>query len=131
MWVEIIAGICLAWYVFIAIVCLIGYMQLYGRFLISKIWFAKLTNFRLRHYSAVPNKPVSSSLTTSKVPHVTVIRPVKGLEPYLYECLAATFHQDYPADKLTVHLCISSRDDPAYPVLQRLRQDFATYDVKV
>jgi ceramide glucosyltransferase len=65
------------------------------------------------------------------VPHVTVIRPVKGLEPYLYECLAATFHQDYPADKLTVHLCISSHDDPAYPVLQRLRQDFATYDVKV
>jgi ceramide glucosyltransferase len=85
----------------------------------------------LRHYSAVPDSPVSSSLTTPKVPHVTVIRPVKGLEPYLYECLAATFYQDYPADKLTVHLCISSRDDPAYPVLQRLRQDFAAYDVKV
>jgi hypothetical protein len=30
MWVEIIAGVCLAWYVFIAIVCLIGYAQLYG-----------------------------------------------------------------------------------------------------
>src|SRR2546423_12913581 len=29
MWVEIIAGFCLAWYVFIAIVCLIGYIQLY------------------------------------------------------------------------------------------------------
>jgi hypothetical protein len=36
MWVEIIAGICLAWYVFIAIVCLIGYVQLYGLLLISK-----------------------------------------------------------------------------------------------
>jgi ceramide glucosyltransferase len=65
------------------------------------------------------------------VPHVTVIRPVKDLEPYLYECLAATFHQDYPAEKLTIYFCISSRDDPAYPVLQRLLQDFSSYNVKV
>jgi hypothetical protein len=43
MWVEIIAGVCLAWYVFIAIVCLTGYVQLYGLFLDLQLWFAKLT----------------------------------------------------------------------------------------
>ena len=96
-----------------------------------KKWFAKLKSSRLRHYSTVPEKPVSSNLATDQVPHVTVIRPVKGLEPYLYECLAATFHQDYPAEKLTVHFCISSRDDPAYSVLQSLLHDFSTYDVKL
>ncbi len=66
-----------------------------------------------------------------EVPNVTVIRPVKGLEPYLYQCLAATFHQDYPAQKLTIHFCIASRDDPAYPILRRLMQDFASRDVKI
>ena len=92
---------------------------------------AKLTSSRLRHYSATPNKPVSSNLPIAQVPHVTVIRPVKGLEPYLYECLAATLHQDYPAEKLTVHFCISTRHDPAYPILQSLLQDFPANDVKV
>jgi ceramide glucosyltransferase len=131
MWVEIIAWICLAWYVFIAIVCLIGYIQLYDSPVDPNKFFPKLTSSRLRHYSAVPGRSVSSNLQTAQVPHVTAIRPVKGLEPYLYECLAATFHQDYPAEKLTVHLCISSRDDPAYPILQSLLQDFSAYNVKV
>lgn len=90
-----------------------------------------LTSPRLRHYSTLPARPVSSHLVAAHVPHVTIIRPVKGLEPYLYECLAATFYQDYPVEKLTVHFCISSRADPAYPVLQSLQQDFPAYDVKV
>jgi ceramide glucosyltransferase len=132
MWVEAIAWTCLAWYVFIATVCLIGYLQLYG-LPSSSQYFVHETYIlsRLRHYAAVPEKPVSPSLAIAEVPHLTVIRPVKGLEPYLYECLAATFHQDYPAEKLTIYFCISSRDDPAYPVLQRLLQDFPSCDVKI
>ena len=58
------------------------------------------------------------------MPNVTVIRPCKGLEPYLYDCLASTFRQDYPYDRLTVHFCVSSRDDPAYPITQRVLKDF-------
>jgi ceramide glucosyltransferase len=133
MWVEVIAWTCLAWYIFIVAVCLTGYLQLYGLPLSSKtFWPAKLTNSsRLRHYAAVPDKPVSANLAIPQVPHVTVIRPVKGLEPYLYECLAATFRQDYPAEKLTVYFCISSHHDPAYPILQRLVHDFPSHDGKV
>lgn len=56
-------------------------------------------------------------------PHVTVIRPVKGLDPYLYECLASTFQQDYPSQKLTLHLCVADEQDPAVPVLQKVIQD--------
>ncbi|KAJ5737638.1 uncharacterized protein N7483_002763 [Penicillium malachiteum] len=64
-------------------------------------------------------------------PHVTAIRPVKGLEPHLYDCLAATFRQDYPRDKLTVCLCVSTRDDPAYPILCKLVADFPDVDARV
>lgn len=64
-------------------------------------------------------------------PHVTVIRPVKGLEPHLYECLASTFFQDYPRDKLAVHLCVSSRSDPGYPTLQKLLSDFPHANVRL
>lgn len=65
------------------------------------------------------------------VPHVTVIRPVKGIEPRLYECLAATFLQTYPIPKLTIFFCVSSRNDPALPVLERLLLDFSSYDVQI
>lgn len=85
-----------------------------------------------RNYSSA-NKPSVSSqqLPKHEVPHVTVIRPTKGLEPQLYECLASTFYQDYPRDKLTIYLCVSTRDDAAYPTLLRLLTDFPEHDARI
>lgn len=54
-----------------------------------------------------------------------------GLEPNLYECLASTFRQSYPRDKLTIYFCISSRKDPAFPILEHLTADFSGFDVKI
>ncbi|KAI9771541.1 MAG: hypothetical protein M1839_002784 [Geoglossum umbratile] len=87
----------------------------------------------IRKYSSPPPPPVSvTTLPVDKVPHLTILRPVKDLEPHLSECLAATFHQTYPRDKLTIYFCIASRSDPAYPLLQRLVAEHAAdFDVKV
>ena len=71
----VLATACLVWYSAIAVVCSIGYVQLW------------------RHNSSP--KP-RARLEADDTPHVTVIRPVKGLEPRLYDCLASTFLQDYP-----------------------------------
>ncbi|KAI0453521.1 ceramide glucosyltransferase [Xylaria acuta] len=84
-----------------------------------------------RHYSSVPEKPVSPTLPKQDIPHVTVIRPAKGLEPALYECLASVFHQTYPRDKLTIYFCVESKQDPAYPVLRQLVADFPDFDARV
>lgn len=65
------------------------------------------------------------------VPHVTVIRPVEGLDVLLYDCLASTFQQDYPASRLTVHFCIASRSGPAFPILERLLQKFPDRDARI
>lgn len=73
---------------------------------------------------------MSPSLSEHLLPHITVIRPVKGLEPQLYECLASTFRQTYPRSKLTVNLCVSSEDDPAYPVLEKIVDDFGSSNGK-
>jgi ceramide glucosyltransferase len=83
------------------------------------------------NYSTVSNESTSSSASPRNVQHVTIIRPVKGVEPYLYECLAATFNQDYPREKLTVHFCVSSRDDSAFPILERLLDDFPIFDARI
>lgn len=49
----------------------------------------------------------------------------------MYECLAATFPQSYPISKLTIFFCISSRDDPALPILEQLLSDFPTHDARI
>ena len=61
---------------------------------------------------------------------MTIVRPVKGIEPYLYECLASTFNQTYPKEKLTIYFCISSRHDPAFSTLESLLADYHGFDVK-
>lgn len=86
---------------------------------------------RYCHYSSPPQPAASTQLPLEDIPHVTILRPVKGLEPYLYECLAATFHQSYPRQKLTIYFCVSSKSDPAYPILQRLLSDFPGFDAKI
>ncbi|OQO14105.1 hypothetical protein B0A48_00981 [Cryoendolithus antarcticus] len=100
-----IASICLGWYIFITLVCSIG----------------------RRHYSRVPQHVQWGS----DAPDVTIIRPVKGLEPSMYDCLASTFRQTYPKDRLHVRFCVSSSSDPALPVLKRLLEDFPDHDAKI
>lgn len=82
-------------------------------------------------YSAPPRRAAVESLPDDAVPHITVIRPVKGLEPALYECLASTFQQTYPQGRLSVHLCIENREDPAFGVLERVVADFPNIDARI
>ncbi|KZF20383.1 glycosyltransferase family 21 protein [Xylona heveae TC161] len=112
-WKLILATICLIWCITVALVCAVGYIQIQ------------------RHYLSIPRDAASTSLPHRDIPHITILRPVKGLEPSLYECLAATFRQTYPRDKLTIYFCISTRDDPAFPVLGKLLADFPEFDAKI
>lgn len=65
------------------------------------------------------------------MPHVTILRPVKGLEPGLYDCLASSFNQTYPADKLTIFFCVSDLDDAALPTLRKLLKDYPKADARI
>lgn len=89
-----------------------------------------LTPRSFRFFSRRP-KPAVSPRLGKDAPAVTIIRPVKGLEPHLYDCIASTFRQDYPVDKVSIRLCIEDESDPAYPVLEKLVADFPAFDVEV
>ncbi|KAK2748998.1 hypothetical protein FQN57_007281 [Myotisia sp. PD_48] len=114
-WWQLAAGwTALAWYTIVMVVCAVGTTQIH------------------RKYSKRPAKAYSTTtLPPPLIPHVTIIRPIKGLEPFLYENLAAGIRQDYPRDKLTIYFCISSPDDPALPVVQRVIADFPDADTRL
>ncbi|EFX01766.1 ceramide glucosyltransferase [Grosmannia clavigera kw1407] len=84
-----------------------------------------------RQYSRPPRRAAVEALPDEAVPHVTVIRPVKGLEPALYECIASTFRQSYPRSRLSVHLCVEDRDDAALAVLEQVVADFPGVDARI
>lgn len=62
---------------------------------------------------------------------MTIIRPVKGLEPQLYECIASTFKQDYPVHRISIRLCVESESDPALAILRKLVSDFPDHDAQI
>ncbi|KAK1996338.1 ceramide glucosyltransferase [Colletotrichum falcatum] len=111
--VQAAAFVCAGWSTFVYIVQSIG---------IIRIIFS---------YSSRLKPAVSPSLKKQDVPHITIIRPVKGLEYGLYDCIASSFRQDYPRDKLTIYLCVADKKDPAYPVLVQLVKDFPGFDARV
>ncbi|KAF5021766.1 hypothetical protein F66182_6216 [Fusarium sp. NRRL 66182] len=83
-----------------------------------------------RNFARRPDSPVSPGLGQN-APHVTIIRPVKGVEPRLYDCIVASFRQDYPQDKISIRLCVQDDSDPAYPILQKVVDDFPAIDARV
>jgi len=60
-------------------------------------------------------------------PPVTVFKPVCGVEPDTYECLASFCRQDYPVYQVIVG--VHHAADPGVAVVERLRCDFPSADL--
>ncbi|KAH6638947.1 ceramide glucosyltransferas-like protein [Boeremia exigua] len=108
------ALVSLTWWLIVWGICAIGVTQLF------------------RYYWTRPLPAACvTAMKEADVPRVTVIRPVSGLDPRLYECLASSLRQTYPAARINNVFCVASRDDPAYPILERLVRDFPHANVHI
>ena len=62
-------------------------------------------------------------------PPVTVLKPLCGLEPRLFECLRSFCEQDYPAYQVVFG--VRSADDPAISVVERLKRELPHADLNL
>ncbi len=70
---------------------------------------------------AFMRRPLESAIEF--LPTVTILKPIAGLEPELYENLASFCEQDYDA-WYEVVLCLHSGEDAALAVAERIANDF-------
>ena len=66
---------------------------------------------------------------TGRLPPVTVLKPLCGAEPGLYENLRSFCQQDYP--EFQIVFGVRDRDDPALAVVARLLAEFPTLPIDV
>jgi ceramide glucosyltransferase len=65
----------------------------------------------------------------TRLPRVSVLKPLCGAELETYECLRSVCDQDYP--EFEVIFGVSEADDPAVAIAQRLQREFSARNVKI
>jgi ceramide glucosyltransferase len=85
--------------------------------------------YSITAWRAVRRQIRPSRVAMPDAPPVTILKPLRGAEHAIYECLRSFCEQDYP--RFQVVFGVSDPDDPAIAVVRRLQREFPGRDLKL
>jgi cellulose synthase/poly-beta-1,6-N-acetylglucosamine synthase-like glycosyltransferase len=89
-----------------------------------------LTIYSINRFSRAP-RIAPPTPPPDSLPGVTIIRPLRGLDPNLYYNLESTLALDYPRDRYEVIFALQRENDQALDVVRRLMDKYAEVDMRV
>src|SRR5215475_14743413 len=108
--------------VFAEIIAALGTFSSLGFYLLSACGIA---SFLRAHRSQQAN----SAPKESSLPPVSILKPLKGIDPHLWEALSSHCEQDYP--DFQIIFGVSDPDDPAIAVVRQLQEKYPAQQIEL
>lgn len=62
---------------------------------------------------------------------VSILRPIKGIDPELYTCLESSFIQKYPERLIQILFCVDDPEDQSIPIIKQLIEKYPHLDAEI
>jgi ceramide glucosyltransferase len=112
----------LTWRTSLAIVSAIGTVCSLSFYFISTLSLASFLNHRQKQLQKKP-------LPDTQLPPVTILKPLKGVDPKIFESFCSHCEQDYP--QFQIVFGVSDPADPAVEVVRSLQAKYPDRDIKL
>jgi len=110
------------WWAVMLCIVYYGFIEIYLKFNSPKY---KPTNVKFQ------GKEIIDVEEDDQIEGVTILRPIKGVDPELETCLESSLLQRYPANKFQVLFCVEHKSDPAVPIIEKLITKYNDLDVQL